>query len=178
MRTDGQHAIDAISAENAALKTQLDQASRAPAAPVMPPPAYGPGVTPGTGTTTPGANRQVPDGPPADAKVSMMSFETGGAGPKKPVGDTAAPQLLLQDSPDYLPPNSYAPARVIVGVDASTGVASQTDPLPGGAADHWPGTLGHAPRQGADDRYHRLPRQRRGPRRYQQRESLCEAWRA
>ena len=29
MRTDGQHAIDAISAENAALKTQLDQASRA-----------------------------------------------------------------------------------------------------------------------------------------------------
>ncbi|MFX7853942.1 hypothetical protein ABTK08_20540, partial [Acinetobacter baumannii] len=30
----------------------------------------------------------------------------------------------------YLPPNSYAPARVIVGVDASTGVASQTDPLP------------------------------------------------
>jgi hypothetical protein len=35
MRTDGQHAIDAISAENAALKTQLDQASRAPAAPVI-----------------------------------------------------------------------------------------------------------------------------------------------
>ncbi|GBH28789.1 TrbI/VirB10 family protein [Sphingobium xenophagum] len=130
MRTDGQHAIDAISAENAALKTQLDQASRAPAAPVMPPPVYGPGVTPGAGTPTPGANRQGPDGPPADAKVSLMSFETGDAGPKKPAGDTAAPQLLLQDSPDYLPPNSYAPARVIVGVDASTGVASQTDPLP------------------------------------------------
>jgi conjugal transfer pilus assembly protein TraB len=130
MRTDGQHAIDAISAENAALKVQLDQASRAPAAPVMPPPAYGPGVTPGAGTTAPGANRQPADGPPADAKVSLMSFETGGAGPKKPAGDTAAPQLLLQDSPDYLPPNSYAPARVIVGVDASTGVASQTDPLP------------------------------------------------
>jgi conjugal transfer pilus assembly protein TraB len=130
MRTDGQHAIDAISVENAALKVQLDQASRAPAAPVMPPPAYGPGVTPGAGTPAPGANRQAADGPPADAKVSLMSFETGGAGPKKPAGDTAAPQLLLQDSPDYLPPNSYAPARVIVGVDASTGVASQTDPLP------------------------------------------------
>ena len=130
MRTDGQHAIDAISAENAALKVQLDQASRAPAAPVMPPPAYGPGVNPGAGTPAPGANRQGGDGPPADAKVSLMSFETGGAGPKKPAGDTAAPQLLLQDSPDYLPPNSYAPARVIVGVDASTGVASQTDPLP------------------------------------------------
>ncbi|WP_283420064.1 type-F conjugative transfer system secretin TraK [Sphingopyxis sp. Geo48] len=130
MRTDGQHAIDAISAENAALKVQLDQTSRASAAPVMPPPAYGPGVTPGAGNPAPGANRQAADGPSADAKVSLMSFETGGAGPKKPAGDTAAPQLLLQDSPDYLPPNSYAPARVIVGVDASTGVASQTDPLP------------------------------------------------
>ena len=130
MRTDGQHAIDAISAENAALRAQLDQASRAPATPVMPPPAYGPGVNPGVGTPTPGANRQGPDGPPADAKVSLVSFEAGGAGPKKPAGETAAPQLLLQDSPDYLPPNSYAPARVIVGVDASTGVASQTDPLP------------------------------------------------
>ncbi|WP_066559749.1 TraB/VirB10 family protein [Croceicoccus bisphenolivorans] len=130
MRTDGQHAIDAISAENAALKSQLDQASRAPAAPVMPPPAYGPGVSPGTGTPAPGTNRQGADGPATDAKVSLMSFETGATGPKKPGGDSAAPQLLLQDSPDYLPPNSYAPARVIVGVDASTGVASQTDPLP------------------------------------------------
>ena len=37
---------------------------------------------------------------------------------------------MVEDSPDYLPPNSYAPARVIVGVDASAGVASQTDPLP------------------------------------------------
>ena len=130
MRTDGQHAIDAISAENAALKAQLDQASRAPAAPVMPPPAYGPGITPGAGTTAPGPSRQGADDPATGAKVSLMSFETGATGPKKPGGDSAAPQLLLQDSPDYLPPNSYAPARVIVGVDASTGVASQTDPLP------------------------------------------------
>jgi conjugal transfer pilus assembly protein TraB len=38
--------------------------------------------------------------------------------------------LVVEDSPDYLPPNSYAPARVIVGVDASAGVSSQTDPLP------------------------------------------------
>src|SRR3546814_15432123 len=59
-----------------------------------------------------------------------MSFETGAAGPKKPAADNAASPLVLQDSRDYLPPNSYAPARVIVGVDASPGVASQTDPLP------------------------------------------------
>jgi conjugal transfer pilus assembly protein TraB len=37
---------------------------------------------------------------------------------------------VVEDSPEYLPPNSYAPARVIVGVDASAGVNSQTDPLP------------------------------------------------
>ena len=125
MRTDGQHAIDAISAENTALKTQLDQAARAPATPVAPPPAYGPGA--GSAANARSTNA----GPgPDEQKVSLMSFETGAAGPKKPTADSAAPQLLLQDSPDYLPPNSYAPARVIVGVDASTGVASQTDPLP------------------------------------------------
>ena len=41
-----------------------------------------------------------------------------------------APPTVVEDSADYLPPNSYAPARVIVGVDASAGVASQNDPLP------------------------------------------------
>jgi len=45
-------------------------------------------------------------------------------------GRPQAPAIEVEDSPDYLPPNSYAPARVIVGVDASAGVASQTDPLP------------------------------------------------
>jgi conjugal transfer pilus assembly protein TraB len=134
MRTDGQHAIDAISAENTALKAELNQASRAPA-PVSPPPAYGPGVGSGVGPTAPGAIRlgtgsAAPGEAPNEAKVSLMSFETGASAAKKPGGDAAAPQLLLQDSRDYLPPNSYAPARVIVGVDASTGVASQTDPLP------------------------------------------------
>ena len=37
---------------------------------------------------------------------------------------------VFSDSPDYLPANSFATARVIVGVDASAGVSSQTDPLP------------------------------------------------
>jgi conjugal transfer pilus assembly protein TraB len=41
-----------------------------------------------------------------------------------------APPTVIEASPDYLPPNSYATARVIVGVDASAGVNSQTDPLP------------------------------------------------
>lgn len=129
MRTDGQTAIDAISAENAALKAQLDQAARASAvAAAPPPPAYGPGVAPGA---APAAGRTAASGPlPEEGKVSLMSFETGAPGPKKPAADNVGTPLVLQDSRDYLPPNSYAPARVIVGVDASTGVASQTDPLP------------------------------------------------
>ena len=34
------------------------------------------------------------------------------------------------DTTTYLPPNSYAPARVLMGVDASTAVSSAADPLP------------------------------------------------
>jgi len=37
---------------------------------------------------------------------------------------------VYTDSPNYLPPNSFATAKVIVGVDAAAGVNSQTDPLP------------------------------------------------
>ena len=37
---------------------------------------------------------------------------------------------MFTDSNNYLPPNSIAVARVIVGVDAAAGVQSQTDPLP------------------------------------------------
>lgn len=64
-------------------------------------------------------------------EVKLMSFtsdkaNTGGLKSARP----DAPPVVIEDSPDYLPPNSYATARVIVGVDASAGVASQTDPLP------------------------------------------------
>ena len=127
MRSDGQAAIDAISAENANLRSQLSEAAKAPAAapPLPPPPAYGPGV--GTGGAV-----QPPQGAPETqgGQLSLMSFsaETGKDG--KPRAAETAPALLLEASRDYLPPNSYAPATVIVGVDASTGVASQSDPLP------------------------------------------------
>jgi len=127
MRSDGQAAIDAISAENANLRSQLSDAAKAPATtpPLPPPPAYGPGV--GTGGAV-----QPPQGAPETqgGQLSLMSFgaETGKDG--KPRAAETAPALLLEASRDYLPPNSYAPATVIVGVDASTGVASQSDPLP------------------------------------------------
>src|SRR5690606_15308442 len=60
---------------------------------------------------------------------SMLSFGEPSEAKGRPTAERA-PSLMVEASRDYLPPNSYAPARVIVGVDASTGVASQTDPLP------------------------------------------------
>ena len=125
MRTDGQAAIDAISAENAKLRTQV---ATPPAPPPVPAPAYGPaGGYNGRGPTTPGSG--LPDGAAAPAEVKLLSFGDKAATGGRSVKPEASP-LVVEDSPDYLPPNSYAPARVIVGVDASAGVASQTDPLP------------------------------------------------
>lgn len=132
MRADGQAAIDAVSAENASLKTQL--ASQASVPPAQPLPAYGPQA----GGYDARARNAAPNGPgpngtepPTSGEVKLLAF-----GAEKP-GTTGiraqrpdVPPLIVEDSPDYLPPNSYAPARVIVGVDASVGVASQTDPLP------------------------------------------------
>ena len=66
----------------------------------------------------------------ADPKASLLSFSGEKPGTAGKKADANAPPLLLEASRDYLPPNSYAPATVIVGVDASTGVTSQSDPLP------------------------------------------------
>ena len=126
MMSDGQVAIDAISAENAALRTELERSREAPpATPAMPPPAYGPGATPpgeSNGSANPTAAR--PGG------LDMLTFGERTPTGARPTAAERPPALMLEASRDYLPPNSYAPARVIVGVDASTGVASQTDPLP------------------------------------------------
>lgn len=137
MRVDGQAAIDAISAENAELKTRLAAQPASPA-PAALPPAYGPqaggydararssqsGAAP-TGGDPQGGMISSP------GEVKLMSFSSDKAGSSGlRVGRPDAPPVVVEDSPDYLPPNSYAPARVIVGVDASAGVASQTDPLP------------------------------------------------
>lgn len=140
MRTDGQAAIDALSAANSDLKNQLanqQPAQQAAAAATMP--AYGPkaggydarghaSMPPAPGTPPIAGTA---DGMPPPAEVKLMSFggDKGLASTLK-VARADVPPLVIEDSPDYLPPNSYAPARVIVGVDASAGVASQTDPLP------------------------------------------------
>ncbi|RVT38785.1 TrbI/VirB10 family protein [Sphingobium algorifonticola] len=137
MRVDGQAAIDAISAENAELKTQL-AAQPATTGPAVPPPAYGPqaggydarGRSPQPSAVSASGD---PQGGmiPSPGEVKLMSFSSDKAASSGlKVGRPDAPPIVVEDSPDYLPPNSYAPARVIVGVDASAGVASQTDPLP------------------------------------------------
>jgi len=137
MRVDGQAAIDAISAENAELKTRL-AAQPATTAPTVPPPAYGPqaggydarGRSPQPNAASAGGD---PQGGmiPSPGEVKLMSFSSDKAASSGlRVGRPDAPPVVVEDSPDYLPPNSYAPARVIVGVDASAGVTSQTDPLP------------------------------------------------
>jgi len=127
MRSDGQAAIDAISSENAALRSQLSDPARASSEPmpVPPPPAYGPGVGPGAAIQPPQSGVQAQGG-----GLSLMSFGGDAGKDGKTRAAETAPALLLEASREYLPPNSYAPATVIVGVDASTGVASQSDPLP------------------------------------------------
>lgn len=127
MMSNGQAAIDAISAENAALRGELQQVRTAQAeVPVVPPPAYGPGVA------APAAQQRdalAGGSPSGGGGLSLTSFAPVRENAGRQTSESA-PALMLEASRDYLPPNSYAPARVIVGVDASTGVASQTDPLP------------------------------------------------
>ena len=137
MRTDGAHTIDALTQENTSLRGELARAQSAP-----PPPSPTSGVrrdasTPSGSPLSP--NLSAPDAAAlpttAERQVKTLSFVTSpeSAGTVKTGFRSAKPQapaIEIEDSPDYLPPNSYAPARVIVGVDASAGVASQTDPLP------------------------------------------------
>lgn len=132
MRANGQAAIDAISAENAGLKTQLEEKDAPP--PPTTPPTYGPR---GGDFDRQSASLGSPDGteispggsPTSEVKIlNFGSAEQGSKFTKKRTSEISP--VLVEDSPEYLPPNSYAPAKVIVGVDASVGVASQSDPLP------------------------------------------------
>ncbi|NRD89042.1 conjugal transfer protein TraB, partial [Sphingopyxis sp. BSNA05] len=132
MRTNGQAAIDAISAENAGLKSQLEEQAATP--PPIIPPAYGPQGgdfnRQSASLGSPDGTEIMPGGSPSGA-VKILNFgstDQESKPSKKRTSETSP--LLVEDSPEYLPPNSYAPAKVIVGVDASVGVASQSDPLP------------------------------------------------
>ncbi|SOB88099.1 conjugal transfer pilus assembly protein TraB [Sphingomonas guangdongensis] len=137
LKSDGTKTIDALTQENSTLRGELTRAQTQAAVP--PPVAVrdpsipsGSPLDPNNGAGPSGAALPAA----AERQVKTVSF-TGGAGEIGAAGKTGlragrptAPAIEVEDSPDYLPPNSYAPARVIVGVDASAGVASQTDPLP------------------------------------------------
>src|SRR3546814_3677358 len=71
--------------------------------------------------STGGPGRGAIGGPSEVKLVSFSTAETGNA------TRVAKGNTTYTDSINYLPPNSFARARVIVGVDASAGVNSQTD---------------------------------------------------
>ena len=138
LKIDGTKTIDALTQENTTLRGELTRAQTQAAAPPPAPLASRDPSIPSGSPLDP--NNGSPQGAalaaPAERQVKTVSFTSGpveGAGAAKTglrSGRPTAPAIEIEDSPDYLPPNSYAPARVIVGVDASAGVASQTDPLP------------------------------------------------
>ena len=154
MQADGQKALSVYAQENARQRDQLEALKKGggPAGGAVggraepfrvagASPAYGPSggydeQGRPVGARGPGGPGQA--GMPSIAEVKTISFGgsggSGGGGGKAPAGFEAvspdAPPTVIEASADYLPPNSYAPARVIVGVDASAGVQSQTDPLP------------------------------------------------
>lgn len=127
MQADGQRVLSAYQSENEQLRRQVNE-RRSPA------PAPGPGAL--YGPAGPQAYQR-PDaaaiaqkgtaglGGPPEVKLVSFSSGPGGTASRVEKGNT-----LYTDSINYLPPNSFARAKVIVGVDASAGVNSQTDPLP------------------------------------------------
>jgi len=139
--SDTEQVLNAYETENQQLKAALAAARQSPVAPpVGPSSLYGRGA-PGTYQVA-GAPRGGPaipgsaTGQAAAAagipmargnEVTLVSFTGGASGTGSPVpkGNT-----VFTDSANYLPPNSIAVAKVIVGVDASAGVQSQSDPLP------------------------------------------------
>ena len=134
MQADGQRVLAAYQAENDQLRRQ---ASSKPA-PAPAPASLGP--TAMYGPSGPAAYQR-PGGPAGPAagggasigssggmsEVKMVNFTTANSGTATKVEKGST---VYTDSPNYLPPNSFATAKVIVGVDASAGVNSQTDPLP------------------------------------------------
>lgn len=151
LKTDGQRLFTAMSAENEKLKRRMQsapaaQSREATAAQQEAGSARGAGRWRGEepfrvagggagGERGTGASQQAA-GLSGIAQVKTINFSpvADGKGGATPVGfqssaPTATP-TIIEASADYLPPNSYAPARVVVGVDASAGVVSQTDPLP------------------------------------------------
>lgn len=143
LKSDGTQVLSAYQKENNDLKSQIEdlrsQQERLAAGPNA---MYGPGG-PGVYQRALGAPMGMagqPGGPAAVAvatpppsvrmnSIRLISFGgdvAGGTGIKIDKGKGTS----FTDSENYLPPNSIATATVVVGVDATTTVKSQGDPLP------------------------------------------------
>ncbi|HEX8055878.1 MAG TPA: TraB/VirB10 family protein [Novosphingobium sp.] len=129
MASDGSRVLSAYEDENRTLKNQLAAAQSTPAPTAGPRALYGaggPAAYQGAGGT--------PGKPMSRADLKVINFTTGAgaSGPGAGGGPKPAERgnTVFTDSPNYLPANSFATARVIVGVDASSNVQSQADPLP------------------------------------------------
>jgi conjugal transfer pilus assembly protein TraB len=127
MSADGQRVVSAYQAENDQLRRQVNGRTPEPAPAPGPQAMYGPGSSalygrPGSGGV---AGPDVPAARPSE--VNMVSFGSADRGTASKVSKGST---VYTDSPNYLPANSFATAKVVVGVDAAAGVNSQTDPLP------------------------------------------------
>ncbi len=97
-----------------------------------------PGANGAMGTTeAPTAKREIkvsyfqPASPgAADNGAGAGAAPTGQAGPTGGKKGPAIDDLTIYDSRDFVAPNSYAPAKVLVGVDSTTGVNNAQDPKP------------------------------------------------
>ena len=136
LKTDGSKVLSAYQTENEQLRSQVSalstQVQRATAGPNA---MYGPGApatyqragtAPTPGTT--GAAGTPAVAAPRSSEVKLMAFNSDASGTAARIVPTKTTQFT--DSENYLPPNSIATARVVVGVDATTNTKSQTDPLP------------------------------------------------
>ncbi len=128
MQADGARVLGAYQAENERLRREVADKQAAPPPP-GPSAMYGPNGTQAYEKPDDAAAAQGgrPGAVGGLAEVKTVSFQTADAGTASKV---AKGNTVYADSPNYLPPNSFASAKVIVGVDASAGVSGQADPLP------------------------------------------------
>lgn len=138
LKADGGKVLSAYQTENDQLRSQISalstQVQRATAGPTS---MYGAGA-PGTyqrAGTAPQLGAGASGGEAAAAvpqvrpnEVRLIAFSGDSAGTATRMVPTKSTQFT--DSENYLPPNSIASAKVVVGVDATTNTKSQTDPLP------------------------------------------------
>ena len=127
MQADGQRVVSAYQAENEQLRQRINDRSQTLAPAPGPAAMYGP-YGPQAYQKPDGSGGGAAAAPVARAsEVKLVNFTTGDNGTASRI---AKGTTTFTDSINYLPPNSFASAKVIVGVDASAGVNSQTDPLP------------------------------------------------